>query len=157
MVNKGNKCLGSDCLARFDLHLDEFQYPMSNFITSRIPVGFTSLGPEEYILVGQWTPQMFKQGRVPKFEEVHQYYNPGHMSYFFYLISGSNKKRGRIRVNQQSYSPQCKSIPQIIRGALLDPLEHSRVVIAEDRAQLDDVIKAAQDQSLTAIEMEPTF
>jgi len=154
LVNGGNEHVGGVCLARYDLKVAEGSMcPMANFITSTIPSDFTSLGPEEYILVASWDDKR-KTGPVPTFKEFHDYYNPGHSMYFFFFQKGKTRRRGRIRVNLSSITPMSGSVSKIIK-ALPDPLKYSRVMVVEEESQLEYIMGNIRENSQIPILMEP--
>ena len=77
------------------------------------------------------------------------------MKWFIYLKRDSYRKSGRLRVNLNSYSPQNRSLSKIIRKELPHPYNYSRLIIVETDLLLEEVVSAADDENLKAIQIEP--
>ena len=60
-----------------------------------------------------------------------------------------------MRVNQNSYSAQCVSLPKIIKRGLPDPSRSSRLIIANSKERLEEVTNAIEQENLMAIQLEP--
>lgn len=155
LVSNGNGYEGVECLVKFDFFKRKNLKLLSSFITSNILDGVEEgVSPAEYILIGSWTPEMNKAGKVPTFKEYNRYFNPGSTKYFFYLLEGSTSRRHRVRVNSASSTTQHKSISKIIRD-FPDPYEQSRVIITESKKDLEMVVGKVEELGLRPVEMEP--
>ncbi|MCX6742008.1 MAG: hypothetical protein NTX24_02425 [Candidatus Pacearchaeota archaeon] len=136
------------CLARFDSMAGTTR---GNFVSSSVPHYSRKLVPEKYILYGQWKRWMEKRERFPTFEEVNQYFDPGHFGWIIYL----SETLGPFAIyGDESRSLGHLSYGQIIRGEFPDPRKASRVVLAESMVHLDDFITEIKNHRLYPIKLD---
>ena len=155
VINNGTRCIGDDCLARFDLYPKNPEMdPIGNFITSHIPPHFEGLNNFEYILLGLWGSYMKKVRWSPTLKEINIYYDPGDMFISYYLAQDSSTKKGRIKIMPDSQIPLHMTIPYIIKRGF-NNARCSRVIITESKESLEKLISEITEVELVPILMEP--
>ena len=149
------------CLVRFDLKINEgYEYPLGNFISSKIPLNFQSdgLSAENFIFFGKWKKYWIKGRDYPNVEELNLYYDPGHIGTFLYFErkrgGWGNGKKFKIQ-NSLQRIPDYVSIRESIKNWLPDPNENSRVVIAEAADELFSIKKQIETLGIMPIKMQP--
>ena len=93
LVSGANKYIGETCLVRFGLKESDMEPdPITNFISSNVPETFQGSPPESYIFTALWEFSMKKTGNIPTYREMNQYFEPGSLTWFYYLTKNSSKK-----------------------------------------------------------------
>ena len=151
-ICNGNCVLGRDCLARFEnvpgtLH--------SSFVTSQIPHHFKGLAPEQYILYGLWRNYMHKEGRYPTLDEINQYFDPGKACDVLFAKEESSGFVSRVMITPRDiFNLETRSYRSIIPAKLPDPRRASRLVLANSRGELGQIIFAIKNAGIIPVEME---
>jgi len=154
LVFSPRRFVGGDCLVRFDLKNNK-RHRCGSFLTSKVPKDFSGLGADDYVLCALWSPETGKNSSVPSVEELEVCYNPGRKSAFHYLMSGSTRKCGRVRVNfANAWTRSNCSFSRIIRKDLPHPYRSARLVVAEGEQELVRFEDAVKNEGLTPVRLE---
>ena len=149
--------VGKECLVRFSYkYKDRKKVLSANFINSVIPKDFVGLSNEGYILLGLWKEDMKKKSRLPDINEINEYYDPGNITFLYYLIKGSIYNRGRFRIwNDGDIEPRKQTFSYIVRRGFFPNKRASRIVISESMDQLEALSNIAKENGIAPILMEP--
>jgi len=173
LVTNGRNFVGKVCLVRFDLE-DDLAYgppnietvlsaddkpylPRGNFISSTIPFGLEKrlqegLKPEEYVLYARWREKMLRSGIYPSLDDVNHYYDPGEIGQFAYIKGNDETEQKIVLINYwnlnevERYSTVAEILP--------NPWERSRVMIAESKRRIKQLIRDIIEEGLVPIRLE---
>ncbi len=150
-VSNGALCIDPEmrCLTKFEHKAGTTQ---GNFVVSGIPKGIKGKGlrSERYLLYGNWANWMYKKRKLPDFEDINQYYDPGNLKKVIYLSTSGPYSIYDFRLAKLSHL----TYREIILGEFPDPKEASKVVIAERLEDLADFLEETRKWGIRPIRLD---
>ena len=152
LVSNGNNYLYKECLVRFDLKIKGgFTFPLSNFLTTKIPNNFFGLDYNKYVLVGLWQNSTPMSYITPKYTQLEQHFDCGRKDYYFFFPEGRDEV---VKVKKNDIMEIRKSSIKEIINRLPDPEHSCRLIVVENKTKLEEIKIEIMRSNLYPIELE---